>query len=163
MLILREISMHLSDYEKRFEFVTSVTRFLFAVDHFVWDYMKVLYLTDRSQYIEDLATSLRDQLALSISADDSGIKRALSQASKQLIMMRMNGCSSGFFGIIKPRGIVGQCNISLVDPKVTSKPIQVVVIQSPHDQHLSICPEDAVLKNVLRDHPFKMSANFYDF
>ena len=41
MLILREISMHLSDYEKRFEFVTSVTRFLFAVDHFVWDYMYV--------------------------------------------------------------------------------------------------------------------------
>lgn len=41
MLILKEISMHLSDYEKRFEFVTSVTRFLFAVDHFVWDYMYV--------------------------------------------------------------------------------------------------------------------------
>jgi hypothetical protein len=41
MLILGEISMHLSDYEKRFEFVTSVTRFLFAVDHFVWDYMYV--------------------------------------------------------------------------------------------------------------------------
>ena len=67
-LIHQEISIFFLVYEWWFKIVTSVMRFLFAVDHFVWDYMKGL--SDRQVVVVMYGSW----------ADDSGIKRALSQS-----------------------------------------------------------------------------------